>query len=83
MKQYLKDSVNILGMSMDELMDDFVAPSKQGQSNPVKDPNAKLWEQQLNLYLEKLNASEDASEIIDQVCILSLKLLNEIIAVSK
>jgi hypothetical protein len=30
MKQYLKDSVNILGMSMDELMDDFVAPSKQG-----------------------------------------------------
>ena len=83
MKQYLKDSVNILGMSMDELMDDFVAPSKQGQSNPVKDPNAKLWEQQLNLYLEKLNASEDASDIIDQVCILSLKLLNEIIAVSK
>jgi len=26
MKQYYKDSVNILGMSIDELMDDFVAP---------------------------------------------------------
>jgi hypothetical protein len=83
MKQYLKDSVNILGMSMDELMDGFVAPSKQDQSISVKDPNAKLWEQQLNLYLDKLNASEDVSEIIDQVCTLSLKLLNEINAASK
>jgi hypothetical protein len=41
-------------------------------------PNAKVWEQQLNQYLDRLSASEDAVEIVDQVCILSLKLLNEI-----
>lgn len=28
MKQFYKDSVNILGMSIDELMDDFVAPQQ-------------------------------------------------------
>jgi hypothetical protein len=32
MKQYYKDSVNILGMSIDELMDDFVAPKHQVSS---------------------------------------------------
>jgi hypothetical protein len=41
-------------------------------------PNAKLWEQQLNHYLEKLNSSEDAIDVADQICALCIKLLNEI-----
>jgi len=41
-------------------------------------PNAKVWEQQLNQYLDKLSASEDAIEVVDYICSLSVKLLNEI-----
>lgn len=82
LKQYLKDSVNILGMSMDELMDDFVAPKQQSmmisEGGLESNPNARLWDQQLNHYLEKLTSSEDAIEVADQICALCIKLLNEI-----
>jgi hypothetical protein len=59
MKQYYKDSVNILGMSIDELMDDFVAPKQQVSStlSDIQNPNAKLWEQQLLQTLDRLNFS--------------------------
>lgn len=86
LKQYLKDSVNILGMSMDELMDDFVAPKQQLMMNSEvgleSNPNAKIWELQLYNYLEKLTSSEDSMEVADQICSLCIKLLNEISSVS-
>jgi hypothetical protein len=41
-------------------------------------PNAKLWEQQLGQYLDKLSPSEDALDLVDHICSLSIKLLNEI-----
>jgi len=45
-------------------------------------PNAKIWEQQLNNYLEKLTSSEDSIEVADQICSLCIKLLNEISSVA-
>ena len=73
-------------MSMDELMDDFVAPKQQSMmiSEGVleSNPNAKIWEQQLNHYLEKLTSLEDSIEVADQICSLCIKLLNEISSVA-
>jgi len=67
-KQFYKDSVNILGMSIDELMDDFV--------------QAPVWEQHVQSSVERLNAltSEDnahLAEAVDQVCTLCLKLIGD------
>ena len=89
MKQYYKDSVNILGMSIDELMDDFVAPKQSSTiSENNNNPNIKMWEQQLLQTLERLNFSsninsEELNEVVDQVCNLCMKLLGTIVSQSQ
>lgn len=89
MKQYYKDSVNILGMSIDELMDDFVAPKQNSTiSENNNNPNIKIWEQQLLQNLERLNFSsninsEELNDVVDQVCNLCIKLLGTIASQSQ
>lgn len=94
MRQFYKESVNILGMSIDELMDDFVAPQQQ-QPQPLYSgtasginhhPNAKAMEQQLEIYLDKLltpGFSIDDSNIslcdaIEKVFDLCVRMVREI-----
>ncbi|TNV88004.1 hypothetical protein FGO68_gene12191 [Halteria grandinella] len=73
--QFYKDSVNILGMSIDELMDDFVAPQQQA-SMISKGSSAEL--SQMIERLINLGSGDDLCELCDQVANLCVKILGDL-----